>query len=121
MLAKDKQRVSSQSEIKKASGMISRVSREDISPGKNASNKAVSIKFPESGPIEFDQQPVLGQTSRLKPGMSNAVKAANDDLYEAEKQMKDLEKKRIERMKDLETFDCAEMLKTAGVKIKVMN
>ena len=35
--------------------------------------------------------------------------------------MKDLEKKRIERMKDLETFDCAEMLKTAGVKIKVMN
>ena len=53
--------------------------------------------------------------------MSYAVKAANDDLYEAEKQMKDLEKKKIERMKDLEEFDCKEMLKTAGVKIKIMN
>ena len=52
--------------------------------------------------------------------MSNAVQAANDDLHEAERQMQDLEKKRIERMKDLEGFDCAEMLKTAGVKIKVM-
>ena len=86
-----------------------------------AENKAVSIKFPESGPIMLDQQTVMAETVRLKPGMSQAVKAANDDLYEAEKQMKDLEKKRIERMKDLETFDCAEMLKTAGVKIKVMN
>ena len=53
--------------------------------------------------------------------MSNAVQAANADLGDAEKQMKDLEKKRIERMKDLESFDCADMLKTAGVKIKVMN
>ena len=35
--------------------------------------------------------------------------------------MKDLEKKRIDRMKELEDVDCAGMLKTAGVKIKVMN
>ena len=53
--------------------------------------------------------------------MSNAVMAANDDLNEAEQQMKDLEKKRIDRMKELEDVDCAGMLKTAGVKIKVMN
>ena len=53
--------------------------------------------------------------------MSNAVIAANDDLNEAELQMKDLEKKRIVKMKELEDFDCGEMLKNTGVKIKVMN
>ena len=107
----------------KQSGGISRISREEsltnMDSARLANNKAVSIKFPETdSPLD---QPILGGTARVKAGMSTAVQAANDDLHEAERQMKDLEKKRIERMKDLEEFDCAEMLKTAGVKIKVMN
>ena len=53
--------------------------------------------------------------------MSIAVMTANEDLNEAEQQMKDLEKKRIDKMKELEVIDAGEMLKNAGVKIKVMN
>ena len=35
--------------------------------------------------------------------------------------MKDLDKKRIDKLKKLGSVDCGEMLKSAGVKIKVMN
>ena len=84
--------MSNQSAMKtKASGALSRLSQprdrshEDLSPSKMADNKAVSIKFPDTSPMAALEQPILGGTQRLKPGMSNAVKAANDDLYEAEK------------------------------------
>ena len=46
--------------------------------------------------------------------MSIAVMTANEDLNEAEQQMKDLEKKRIDKMKELEVIDAGEMLKNAG-------
>ena len=103
----------------KVSGAIShKVSRDaslkDISPSR--ATKAVSIKFPEAA-----DQPMLGGTQRLQPGMSNAVAAVNEDLCEADRQVKDMEKKRIAQMRELESYDCADMLKTAGVKIKVMN
>ena len=102
------------------SAISPQVSPERINPLTTIDPKHATIKFADAGHLELEQPP-HANTVRIRPGMSNAVMAANEDLNEAEQQMKDLEKKRIDKMKELEEIDCAEMLKSAGVKIKVMN
>ena len=58
-------------------------SPERINTVTSIDQKHATIKFAEGGQLDLEQPP-HANTVRLKPGMSNAVAAANEDLNEAE-------------------------------------